>query len=243
MMSHPIVLVSATTRETEGIRRLRLNQSYLDALVAVGLTPLVTPPLDPARAPEVLALASGLVLSGGEDVAPRRFGAEPHPALGTVHEERDAWELALVAAARASRTPTLAICRGIQVLNVALDGTLVQDIPSERTTTLRHGGDGRRRERTHEVAVTPGSRLAAALGATTLEVNSLHHQALDRVGSGLAVTAHAPDGLAEGAEWTGGDWWAVGVQWHPEELVEGEHPWDRSLFAELARQVRAFARR
>lgn len=241
MSSHPVVLVSATTRETEGVRRLRLNQSYVDALDAAGLTPLVTPPLDPTRAAEVLALASGLVLSGGEDVAPRRFGAEPHPALGSVHEERDAWELALVAAAKAARLPTLAICRGVQVLNVALGGTLVQDIPSERTTTLRHGGDGRRHDRTHAVSVTPGSRLAGALGATSLEVNSLHHQALDRVGEGLAVTAQAPDGLAEGAEWTGGDWWAVGVQWHPEELVRGDHDWDRSLFSEFARQVRKHA--
>jgi putative glutamine amidotransferase len=100
---------------------------------------------------------------------------------------------------------------------------------------MEHDPGAARDARVHEIVVEPGSRLSAALGATTLSANSFHHQALDRVADGLRVTARAPDGLIEGVEWEGDEWWALGVQWHPEELVEGSERWDRELFAALIR--------
>jgi len=238
----PLVLVTATTGALDGRPRVRLNVAYVRALEAAGLVPLITPPLDPAHAGRVLDVVQGLVLTGGEDVAPRHFGAEPHPALGDVHEGRDAWELALAREARARALPTLAICRGIQLLNVALGGTLVQDLPSERPGALPHAVDDARTRRVQEVQVAPRSRLAAALGTGALAVNSLHHQALDRPADGLLVTARTTDGVVEGAEWAAPDWWAVGVQWHPEELVDDAEAWDRNLFAAFAEQTRRVGR-
>jgi putative glutamine amidotransferase len=182
---------------------------------------------------------AGLVLTGGEDVDPAHYGAPAHPALGEVHEGRDAFEIALVQAARARRLPTLAICRGVQVVNVALGGTLVQDLASEQPAALPHDGRWGRSDRVHGLRVAGGSRLAGAIGATEATINSLHHQALGRVADGLVAVAHAPDGVVEGVEWAGGDWWMTGVQWHPEELVGTSEEWDRALFAAFAAAARA----
>jgi putative glutamine amidotransferase len=208
------------------------------ALEAAGLVPVILPPLDAAHAERALDAVSGLVLTGGEDVAPHRYGEAPHEALGSVNEERDAWELALVASARERRLPTLAICRGIQVLNVALTGTLVQDIPSQCSAALPHAPKHGRGARVHDVAVDPRSRLAEILGAVELSVNSAHHQSIARAAEGLRITARAPDGIVEGAEWEGDEWWAVGVQWHPEELIETPESWDRSLFGHFAAECK-----
>jgi putative glutamine amidotransferase len=239
--NHPLVAVTAGTREWDGLERVRLNEAYVQAIAAAGLVPVVVPPLDPALAPAVLDGVAGLVLSGGEDVDPARYGAAPHSALGAVHAARDAWELALVGEARRRGTPTLAICRGIQVLNVALGGTLVQDIPSERPTDLPHDAAARRTERVHAVKLDGDSRLAAALGVageTRIVANSSHHQSVDRVADGLRVVATAPDGIIEGVESTD-DWWMLAVQWHPEELTRTPEEWDRSLFEAFARAVRS----
>ncbi len=238
--SPPLVAVTATTSLVDGQQRVRLNTSYVEALTMAGVLPVVLPPLAPDQAAAALAPFDGLVLTGGEDIDPKHFGAETHPRCGRPHAERDAWELALTREARARALPTLAICRGIQVVNVALGGTLVQDIPSERPAAVGHDAEGDRGSRVHEVEVTPGSRLAGALAANAGErvrVNSFHHQAIDRVADGLRVTAVSPDGIAEGAEWTG-DWWVLAVQWHPEELVRTSEAWDRGLFHAFAEAVR-----
>jgi putative glutamine amidotransferase len=232
----PLVAVTATTSAADGIVRVRTNNAYVRALEAAGLVPLVLPPLDPAHAERTLDAVSGLVLTGGEDVAPWRYGETPHAALGTVNEARDAFELALVGAARNRSLPVLAICRGIQVLNVALGGTLVQDIPSQCPAALPHAPTDGRGARVHEIVVGRDTRLAQAVGAEGLTVNSSHHQSVGRVAAALRVTARSPDGIIEGAEWDGDDWWAVGVQWHPEELTESPEPWDRGLFATFAAQ-------
>lgn len=237
MSPAPLVALTATTAAADGIVRVRTNAAYVRALEAAGVVPLVLPPLHASHAERALDAVSGLVLTGGEDVAPWRYGESPHRALGTVNESRDAWELALIATARTRGLPTLAICRGIQVLNVALGGTLVQDIPAECPNALPHApGDGRAM-RVHEIGIDPGSRLAHALAAERLTVNSAHHQSIARVGDGLRVTARSSDGIIEGAEWASHDWWALGVQWHPEELIETPEPWDRSLFSAFAAQL------
>jgi len=230
----PPVAVTATTEIIRGALRVRVNAAYTTALRGAGLLPLVLPVLDPADADAALDGVAGLVLTGGEDVSPDRYGSVPHPELGDTHEGRDAFEIALVEAARARALPTLAICRGIQILNVALGGTLVQDIPAEWAAPIVHDGDWARTARVHEVDVTPGSRLARALGTERPVVNSMHHQAVRTVASPLATVARAPDGIVEGVEWPTDEWWMVGVQWHPEELTTSPEPWDRSLLSAFA---------
>ncbi len=238
-MSRPLVAVSATTEIIRAALRARLNAAYVEALEGAGLLPLVAPPLAaPGAAAELLDRVDGLVLSGGEDVDPRHYGARPHPALGETHAARDAWELALVDAARERRMPVLAICRGMQVLNVALGGTLVQDIPSERPSTLRHAVSAERTRRVHEIACECDTRLHAAVGVRTLSVNSSHHQSVDQLAPALRISARAPDEIVEGVETVDPDWWVVGAQWHPEELVATPEPWDRALFTAFADAVR-----
>jgi putative glutamine amidotransferase len=239
----PLVALTATTAATDGVVRVRTNAAYVRALEVAGLVPLVLPPLAAAHARRALDAVSGLVLTGGEDVAPWRYGETPHCALGSVNEARDAWELALISAAHDRGLPTLAICRGIQVLNVALGGTLVQDIPSQCPSALPHAQKGARGVRVHEILVDRGSRLAEVLEAERLTVNSAHHQSIARIADGLRVTARSPDGIIEGAEWAGNDWWALGVQWHPEELIETPEPWDRGLFAAFADAAKPGAKR
>lgn len=173
----------------------------------------------------------GLVLTGGADVNPALYGHAPHPALGPVSDVRDSWEIELVRAARACSKPLLAICRGAQVLNVALGGNLIQDLPSQHPSDINHDPDHPRSFRTHPVEIATESRLGRAAGATRPMVNSIHHQAIDRVSNDLRVVATAPDGVIEGVESAAdSDWWCVGVQWHPEELVGTPEPGGRDVF-------------
>jgi len=241
-MSCPLVAVSATSEIIRSAVRARLNMAYIGAIEAAGLIPLVTPPLaDPALAGQLLDRVDGLVLTGGEDVDPRHYGNRRHPATDAPHAARDSWELALVAMARQRAMPILAICRGMQLLNVALGGTLVQDLPSERPGSIRHGQSDARGQRVHAAGLTAGSRLASALGASVIEVNSSHHQAIDRIAPGLRAVARSDDGVIEGVESSRDDWWVLGAQWHPEELVGTAEPWDRNLFSAFAAEVRRTA--
>ena len=244
MLDHrPVVAVTATEKDREGSLRVWVNAAYVRALEGAGLVPLVVPPLDdPAHAASLLDRVDGLLLTGGEDVDPVRYGAAPHSACGVAHAGRDATELALVAAARERQLPTLAICRGIQLLNVALGGTLVQDLPSQRPGDVNHDPGASRWSRSHPVSVVESSRLAAAVGATRLDVNSFHHQAVDRTAPPLRVTAQAPDGTVEGVETPADDrWWVLAVQWHPEELTGDAREWDRGIFRAFAERVVKYA--
>jgi putative glutamine amidotransferase len=240
--ARPLVAATATTETIRGLLRARLNAAYVTAIEGAGLLPLVSAPLaDPTLAHDLLARIDGLVLTGGEDVDPRHYGAARHPATEDAHEARDQWELALVAVAREHGIPVLAICRGMQLLNVALGGTLVQDIPSERPSELVHADSAKRARRIHRIECAADSRMAESVGATSLAVNSSHHQSVDTIAPELRVTATAPDGIVEGIETRDGGWWVVGAQWHPEELVSTPEPWDRNLFTAFAREVRRFA--
>lgn len=231
------VLVTSTTEIIRGVSRVRVNEAYTDALTAAGLVPLVLPPLAPDIAVRALDSIAGLVLTGGEDLDPAHYGIAPHPAADEPHPARDACELALARAARDRAIPTLAICRGAQVVNVAFGGSLVQDIPSERAGMLDHNPRGARSQRIHTVHVDPGSELAQAVGATEIDTNSSHHQAVDRLGNGLRITARTGDGIVEGLESVDPAWWMVAVQWHPEELTTTPEEWDRRLFAAFAERV------
>lgn len=238
----PCVIVTATTEVIRGIPRVRVNESYTNALAAAGVLPVVLPPIDAALAVSSLADIAGLVLTGGEDVDPAEFDQVPHPAAGEPHRLRDSYELALARAACDQRIPTLAICRGAQVINIALGGTLVQDIPSQRATAGEHDPAGKRAERVHHVRIEPDSLLADIVGARSITTNSSHHQAVDRVASGLRVVARSDDGIIEALEPSDSAWWMIAVQWHPEELTVTPEDWDRRLFAAFADAVRAAGR-
>ena len=229
--------VCATTELIRGAPRVRVNQAYTDALQRAGLVPVVVPPLSAADALRLVERIDGLVLTGGGDVDPALYGAKRHPATDPGDPPRDAFEIAVLHAAHERRVPTLAICRGIQVLNVAFGGTLIQDIAAERPAALPHAQDADRKARVHDVALVPGSRFARYLHTDRLRVNSLHHQAVDRLSDKLRVTATAPDGIVEGVEWLPDDWWVLGVQWHPEELDQTPEEWDRTLFGAFAAAV------
>ncbi|HEY6092447.1 MAG TPA: gamma-glutamyl-gamma-aminobutyrate hydrolase family protein [Gemmatimonadales bacterium] len=230
MKSQPTpVAVTAPRRVVDGRERVTLNTTYVRALEAAGLVPLAVPTMLAAdRAGAALAAVRGLVLTGGEDVAPDRYGQSPHPRLGDVDPVRDAAELALIAAARERGLPILAICRGIQILNVALGGTLYQDLPTERPSEIPHSDETSR----HGIRVEAGSRLGRTLGTSTASVNSRHHQAIRDLAPGLKAVAWADDGVIEGAEPADqGGPWIVAVQWHPEDMTE------RALFDGFARAV------
>lgn len=228
----PLVGVTGGRRRWNDAPRTGITSLYPEAVVAAGGVPLVlTPIADAGDAAALVAAVHALVLTGGEDVDPAAYGAAPSPHLQETDPRRDAFELALVRHALARELPVLAICRGIQVLNVALGGTLWQDLAHERPGSASHDEWHDRARRVHGVRIRAGSRLHAALGVTTLEVNSIHHQAVRDVGAGLVVTAEADDGVIEGVELPGAAW-VAGVQWHPEELAEASRA-DAGLFAAL----------
>ncbi len=217
-------------------------QNYYSAVEAAGGEP-VPISLDLPRA-ELESLARTLdavVLPGSPaDVDPARYGAPRHAQCADPDPQRERTDFALLDHAFAANKPVLAICYGVQSLNVYLKGTLVQDIPSELHTDIQHdkkglpagAGDPR-----HPVSIESGSKLAAlAAESFSAEVNSSHHQAILAPGRDLHVTAHAPDGVAEAVEWTGDANWVVGVQWHPERMF-GD-PFARALFRELIAAAR-----
>jgi len=206
-----------------------LDRAYTDAVVAAGAFPFVLPVLDWPDAEEVLSGLDGLLLTGGGDVAASWYGEDPAPEAYGVDAARDGWELALVAAARAAGLPILGVCRGAQVLNVAAGGTVIQHLPVG--TDESHKQYERDGETVHPVEVDPTSLLAAITGPRAFGVNTLHHQAVADVGSGLRPVAWAPDGVIEAVE-SVDDRLLLGVQWHP-ELLTHQPPHDR-LFAWLA---------
>ena len=235
----PRIGLTASVMPTKvGTRRTFLNEPYIVAIQEAGGIPVVLTPAHGGSALRALfELLDGLVLTGGEDVAPERYREEVlHPNVESV-PERDALEFQLLEWALAADLPVLAICRGIQLLNVGLGGTLYQDLPADNPADLVHDqgiGDTPRprTEAHHPVAVKPGSCLADVLGAETVEVNSMHHQGIKALAAPLAPVAHAPDGLVEGVEPVDVARWSflLGVQWHPEELARGGDAPSRRLF-------------
>jgi len=226
----PIIGVSSDIRRAprwgEGVFA---GLRYTQAVARAGGVPLVIPPTDDRAAlAAALARLDGLVLIGGLDIAPRLYGQKRHPRTRPADRRRQAGDRLLVELALAGDIPLLGICMGCQWINVAAGGDLIQDIPSQVGTAVRHAP----RETFHPARVAPGSRLAAVLGRTELEVNSSHHQAIGRLAPGLRATAWAPDGVVEAAEGAG-ERFLLAVQWHPERL--SDRPEHRALFEALVR--------
>jgi putative glutamine amidotransferase len=243
----PLIATTTTSYEDPGYRtpQIMLGSPYVAALERVGGTPvLVTPAHDGESIARLVELADGLVLTGGEDVDPSCYGQEPHPKLSTVNRARDQMEIVALERALELGMPVLAICRGLQLLNVALGGTLFQDLPSQRAEGIIHEQDAPINERWHSARVAAESRLAQIFGATDLFINSFHHQGINKLADTLRPVAWAEDGLVEGVE-SRDHPWVIGVQWHPERgeaetRGDRRHPDNRLFYAFLdaAREYR-----
>lgn len=241
----PRIAVTTTTGRAGGrkLPHVLLNAQYVEAVERPGATAVLLSPLHAAASVEaVLDVVHGLVLTGGEDVNPARYGQEPHPALGTVNDARDAMEMAALAGALQRGMPVFAICRGMQLLNVALGGTLFQDLPNQLDGDLLHEQTAPIDERWHGARIRTDSRLGEVMGMEQLRINSFHHQGVDRLAPGLQASVWAEDGLVEGVESTEHPW-VMGVQWHPErgEAEAWHDPRDPNrrlfwAFAEAARE-------
>ena len=235
MATPPLVGVTTSVTVDKSPERAYVNAAYVRAVQQAGGVPVLLPPqLDRAARAELWRRLDGVLLTGGGDVDPARFGEAPHPTASEISPARDGLEIDVTHWALERRRPLLAICRGLQVLNVALGGSLCQDIPSALDSPLDHSQKEPRHQPTHHVKVQEGSRLAAILGALEVDVNSFHHQALEALGRGLTAVAWSPDGIVEGAELADAERFVVGVQWHPEDLVDHDTA-ARNLFAALVR--------
>lgn len=215
-MTRPLVGLTLGDADRKGFHRMR--EDYVRSVERAGAVPVILPPVDPGAAGSLLDRVDGLLLSGGVDVDPALYGQAPHPRLGRVERRRDDFEIALVREALRRDVPVLGICRGQQVLNVATGGTLVQDIPSTLAKAVDHDATGPRGRRSHDVAITRGTRLWEILGQDVACVNSFHHQSVDAVGEGLVVSARCPeDGVVEALEMPSRAF-VLAVQWHPESF-------------------------
>jgi putative glutamine amidotransferase len=205
---------------------MALGLPYLRGIEAAGGLPVVMPPLDDEAIEPLLDRVDGICLSGGPDLDPGGYGAEPHPMLGQTEPDLDRFELAAARQADARGMPILAICRGTQALNVVRGGALHQHLP-EISSEIAHRQGNPGDQTSHAVEIDPESRLAAVLGGSEIEVNSFHHQGIDRLGERLRVVARAPDGTVEAVEDPDRPF-LIGVQWHAETLVH--RPYEAALF-------------
>lgn len=224
MSDKPLIGITAYSR-TNPDNGWLYDVSYAGNAAAIqaagGLPVLIPASLDLETLRAIYHRLDGVLLPGGGDISPHHYAAQVRTKLMDVSEERDRAELALARWAQEDNLPTLGICRGIQLINVALGGTLTQDIPSELDTSLVHNLSHQqpRATRMHSVDLNPDSRLAEALGDTHAMVNSLHHQAIDQLAPQAVVSAWAPDGLVEGIEVPEMDFF-MAVQWHPEDMLD-----------------------
>lgn len=225
-MSYPMIGLTGMrqTRKSQlpgmPLRSVSLSDDYAQGVERAGGIPIAVPyVLAEATLGQLATRLDGLVLTGGEDIDPTLYNEEPLRGLGTVIAERDRLEIALIHMMRAQGKPILGICRGMQILNVALGGTLIQDMPRQWKGQIQHEQSAARSHLSHRVKIEPGSRLASCFGGeTTIKVNSFHHQAVKDVASALRPVAWDAEGLVEGVESREEGPFALAVQWHPENL-------------------------
>lgn len=230
----PLIGVNMNVQGTDwDSGRFDLGSRYIDAVTSAGGIPVILPPvMDDASLARYVEMCDGFLMTGGRDISPALYGVdEVHPEAEIMNPRREAFDFRLIRAVLEADKPLLGVCLGSQEINVALGGSMVQDIPSETSTTINHK-PGNGRIGAHTVDITTGSLLHDIVSTTTLSVNSIHHQACDRLGSGVLVMARAPDGIVESYAVEEKDF-VLGVQWHPEALTE--YPEQLSIYQALIR--------
>lgn len=239
-MSPPLIAITAPVRDSDiGMPRVVLEAGYLQAVRVAGGLPVVVSPLDDEDTRRrLLGLSAGLLLTGGEDVDPARYGQAPDGAR-TVSPERDAMELELLHEALEAGMPVLAICRGVQLLNVALGGTLFQDLYTQRGQDIDHDRYREFDGHIHSISTSGPELLAPVFTETEFVQNSAHHQGIRDLSPELTAVAWAPDGLVEAVEYRApGAAWICGVQWHPERKIEEPSGTNRRLFRVFGEEAR-----
>jgi putative glutamine amidotransferase len=219
-----------------------MGQRYVETLRTAGAVPWLIPllPHDLGTMNSIFDRLDGVFLTGGVDVDPSQYGEKPHPLCGRTDPDRDAIEILLLKHAIAQKLPVLAVCRGIQILNVACGGTLYQDVTAQVPSAMKHDYfptvvQPSRSYLAHPISVERGTRLGDILGESSVPVNSMHHQAIKDLAPGLKPSAHAPDGIIEAVEGTNGQF-LVAVQWHPEELAETQ-PGMKRIFSSFVSEA------
>ena len=234
-------LIGISCGESKGSAKVKMQ--YAEAISKGGGTPVLIPVLaDSVVLRDLLCRLDGIILSGGEDVAPARYGEAPHEKLGKVNEYRDTHDLMLARIARDIKLPMLGICRGVQLINVAFGGSLYQDIPSQcPTSTLKHRASVKGEKPMHKVQFESDSQLAKMFGVTELETNSTHHQAVKRVAPGFRIVVRAADSTPEGIESIEGlPIW--GVQFHPEGMLADGNGVALNFFKSFIQKVKSLRR-
>ncbi len=222
-LNRPLIgITSSLIKNKSGALTCQVSQAYINAIQNAGGTPIILPVrMSESSLTDILPRLGGVLFTGGGDIDPKRFNGQPHPKVYGISSERDEMEFYLLEKALDAKKPLLAICRGIQVLNVALGGSLYTHIQDQLNPALKHDWYPKfpRDKLAHTVNLTCGSKLHDIFGKDEIQVNSLHHQGIAQVGKELEATAFAPDGLVEGVEIPEAKF-ALGVQWHPECLPD-----------------------
>ncbi|WP_227937573.1 gamma-glutamyl-gamma-aminobutyrate hydrolase family protein [Alkalihalobacillus deserti] len=236
-LKKPVIGMTSSIVNHNNIPSVNLHQRFVLSVKKAGGIPLIIPSGTDEMAEEWASICDGIILTSGEDVDPHSFNKNPDPKLKQTHEKRDKLEIALVKQAKQKKKPILGICRGNTMLNVALGGTLVQDIPSHNPNAVNHNQKAARPEPTHSIQINENSWLYKLLHKSTIRVNSMHHQAIDKLGSNLKEIAVAPDGTVEAVEGIPESPVMWGVQWHPEEMAS-EDPTMQLLFEAFINECR-----
>lgn len=235
-MTKPIIgITSSYIKQGMYMEGTYVHHDYQKAIVEAGGVPIVLPVAPSDVLDRYVDMCDGFIFSGGEDVDPRFYNEDPHPKLGFFYTERDESELYLIKKVVEKKKPVFAICRGIQLLNVALGGTVIQDIPSQRKSAMQHSQTIQRDKTSHVVQINEDSKLHQLLNRETVMVNSLHHQAINQLAEGLITTATARDGMIEAVELEGNPF-VMGIQWHPESMVRKDKTM-MVLFEEFVREA------
>jgi putative glutamine amidotransferase len=233
-MHKPLIGIGSDVAHKQGERdRAFAYTTYIESLKRAGAVPVLIPP-QPENAADLVETLDGILLAGGDDCDPAEYGEEKHPSCEPMDPRRQKNDLGLAKLARERGIPTLGICLGVQVMNVAAGGTLIQDID----TDIDHASEPSDRHR-HDVHIDSSTKLGSILGDQEFNVNSSHHQAIGRVADGLRITAKAPDGIVEGLEDPSHPFY-VGVQWHPEDMPEESSA--VAIFGAFVEAARKYAR-
>ncbi|MGV3467253.1 MAG: gamma-glutamyl-gamma-aminobutyrate hydrolase family protein [Heyndrickxia sp.] len=232
MMKKPVIGITSSSVKYAGHESSMLPITYCDAVIKAGGIPVIIAVAKKEMVAQWISVCDGIILSGGEDMDPYSYHEEPHPKLKKTILERDQFEIGLVQAATKQKVPILAICRGVHVLNVALGGTIMQDIESIVPNCVQHTQKASSKTPSHTVKINKNSLLSYILGSHDVRVNSFHHQAVDKVAPVLKVSGLASDGIVEAVEVIQKEeGWMLGVQWHPEEMETDYHM--DTLFSEF----------